>query len=168
VRRRRAVRRDVLRSLGGFDASFFAYYEDVDLAWRARRAGHRFVYEPRAVSYHRYSQTSARMPGRKEFLLARNRWVVIFGNIGGPHLRSVLPSLLARELLLIVPAVRRDRHGATLRGRASGLLRVRRARRARAHLPYLPADAFPRAPGLAALVRRGLRRRRSGRAPSLG
>lgn len=35
-----------------FDNAFFAYKEDVDLAWRLRRAGWTAYYEPRALAYH--------------------------------------------------------------------------------------------------------------------
>jgi len=35
-----------------FDEDFFAYKEDVDLAWRMRLYGWRAVYEPEAVGYH--------------------------------------------------------------------------------------------------------------------
>jgi len=33
------VHHDLWRTLGGFDARYFLYWEDVDLSWRARRAG---------------------------------------------------------------------------------------------------------------------------------
>lgn len=36
-----------------FDSSFFAYYEDVDLDWRANLAGWLAYYEPRCIAYHR-------------------------------------------------------------------------------------------------------------------
>ena len=35
-----------------FDENFFMYKEDVDLAWRARLAGWKAVYTPKAVAYH--------------------------------------------------------------------------------------------------------------------
>lgn len=35
-----------------FDEDFFMYKEDVDLAWRARLAGWKAVYTPKAVAYH--------------------------------------------------------------------------------------------------------------------
>ncbi|MCB9487556.1 MAG: glycosyltransferase family 2 protein, partial [Deltaproteobacteria bacterium] len=35
-----------------FDEGYFAYYEDVDLAWRARSAGNRFLYVPQAHATH--------------------------------------------------------------------------------------------------------------------
>jgi GT2 family glycosyltransferase len=48
-------RREALRSVGPevFDEDLFAYFEDVDLAWRLRRTGWRHLYEPRAVAHHR-------------------------------------------------------------------------------------------------------------------
>jgi hypothetical protein len=39
--------------LGGFDEGFFLYMEDVDLAWRARRAGFTIWGIPRSVVRHR-------------------------------------------------------------------------------------------------------------------
>jgi GT2 family glycosyltransferase len=38
-----------------FDETYFAYYEDVDLAWRAREKGWRCLYVPEAIAYHRRS-----------------------------------------------------------------------------------------------------------------
>lgn len=35
-----------------FDESFFAYHEDTDLCWRARRFGYEILYEPRALAQH--------------------------------------------------------------------------------------------------------------------
>jgi len=37
---------------GGFDESYFCYFEDVDLAFRLRLAGHRCLYVPEAVARH--------------------------------------------------------------------------------------------------------------------
>lgn len=38
---------------GPFDATLFAYYEDVDLAWRLNRMGWHHLYEPNALAFHR-------------------------------------------------------------------------------------------------------------------
>ncbi|MGH2354318.1 MAG: glycosyltransferase family 2 protein, partial [Chloroflexota bacterium] len=51
-------RRSMLEELGGFDARFFIYLEDVDLAWRARLAGWRAVYAPDAVVRHAHSASA--------------------------------------------------------------------------------------------------------------
>ncbi len=44
--------RELLDDLEGFDPALFMYYEDLDLAWRARLRGWRFVYAPAAVVEH--------------------------------------------------------------------------------------------------------------------
>jgi GT2 family glycosyltransferase len=47
------VRARAFDEVGGFDPAYFLYYEDLDLCWRLWLAGHRVVYEPAAVAYHR-------------------------------------------------------------------------------------------------------------------
>jgi GT2 family glycosyltransferase len=54
-------RAQMLREIGLFDERFFAYYEDVDLSFRARLAGWKVLYEPRAVVCHAISGTSSRI-----------------------------------------------------------------------------------------------------------
>ena len=46
------LRRDLFTDLGGYDETYFAFYEDVDLNVRARIAGRRFAYVPAAVVWH--------------------------------------------------------------------------------------------------------------------
>lgn len=45
-------RRDVFEAMGGFDEDYFCYFEDVDLGFRMRLAGHRCLLVPDAVAYH--------------------------------------------------------------------------------------------------------------------
>jgi GT2 family glycosyltransferase len=51
-------RRDVLLEVGGFDESYFAYLEDVDLGFRLRLAGYRCLYVPGAIVRHVGSATT--------------------------------------------------------------------------------------------------------------
>jgi GT2 family glycosyltransferase len=53
-------RRDAFLEVGGFDESYFCYFEDIDLAFRLRLAGHRCLYVPRAVSFHLGAATAGR------------------------------------------------------------------------------------------------------------
>lgn len=46
------IRKDIFKRLGGFDPSFFAGCEDVDMCWRARLHGYKIVYVHKAVVYH--------------------------------------------------------------------------------------------------------------------
>lgn len=53
-----AVRRAVYEHVGGFDALFFMYAEDVDFSWRVRDSGYKIRYTPRASIRH-YTYSSA-------------------------------------------------------------------------------------------------------------
>src|SRR5262245_4077655 len=46
------LKRELIDDVGGFDPGLFMYYEDLDLAWRARLRGWRFVYAPEALVEH--------------------------------------------------------------------------------------------------------------------
>ena len=45
-------RKSILDEIGNFDENFFAYFEDVDLSWRANNAGYKNVLCPTAKCYH--------------------------------------------------------------------------------------------------------------------
>jgi len=51
-------RRAMLDAIGLFDETYFMYYEDVDLAWRAQQAGWRCLYVPKARVVHCHSATA--------------------------------------------------------------------------------------------------------------
>ncbi len=72
------ARRPALAALGGFDERYFMYLEDVDLCWRARRAGYGVVYAPEAVVTHIQGVSTARRPYR--MLLAHHRSALRFSS----------------------------------------------------------------------------------------
>src|SRR5262249_15408957 len=67
------LRRQLIEEIGPFDARFFLYYEDLDLAWRAGLRGWRFAYEPRAIAYHVHGGTSGLGSPFFFFHVERNR-----------------------------------------------------------------------------------------------
>lgn len=54
-------RAEVFKKIGLFDQDFFAYYEDCDLSFRARLAGWKIFYQPKAVVYHEVGATSSKI-----------------------------------------------------------------------------------------------------------
>ena len=71
-------RRAILDKIGVFDELFFAYYEDVDLSWRANNFGYKNVYCPTARCRHicgattgavRYNPFKSIQSGRNSILL---------------------------------------------------------------------------------------------------
>ncbi len=91
-------RRAMLDEIGGFDERFFAYLEDVDVAWRARAAGWSCVYEPRAIAYHQGSASSRHGSAKKYFLVGRNRVWLLARNATTLQLLSAWPAIARLRL----------------------------------------------------------------------
>lgn len=54
-------RTDLFKEIGLFDETFFAYYEDTDISFRAQLAGWKVRYVPSAIVHHRQGATSKKM-----------------------------------------------------------------------------------------------------------
>lgn len=128
------LRRELFDRLGGYDESYFAFYEDVDLNVRARIAGWRFAYVPEAVVWHVGNaswQAEAARPGAwNARLVARNRIATQAKFMPA----RALPRILAVEVGALARAAARRRLGATLRGKLEGLGRLPRSLRERRRL----------------------------------
>ncbi|HYS82822.1 MAG TPA: glycosyltransferase family 2 protein, partial [Anaeromyxobacteraceae bacterium] len=149
------LRGDLLRQVGLFDPAYWAYYEDVDLSFRAAEAGFGCWYVPAARARHGFGKTFGVDSPRQRFFLARN------------HLRFVathLPAWRAAPIALAFAALRatvkaplelaRGRpalaaahlHGAVAGGQvAMGEL----LRRSRGACPAVPPGAEPSSPSSA-------------------
>lgn len=78
------LRRELWERLGGFEDTYFAYHEDVDLSWRTWQLGLRVVFVPDAVVLHHYEFSRN---ARKMFLLERNRRIFL-STLYGRRLRA--------------------------------------------------------------------------------
>ena len=124
-------RREMLAQIGLFDEDFFAYYEDVDLAWRARRAGWRCVYAANAQVRHWHSATGGQNKTFKAYLLGRNRVWWLLKNYPWPALAWRAPLLLLYDGLTGIVQTLRLGSSAPLNGRFQGWLTTRHAWRKR-------------------------------------
>jgi GT2 family glycosyltransferase len=87
-------RREPLLALGGFDDDYFAYLEDVDFGWRSWLAGHRHIYEPRALVRHHSSATSNRLGNfERGVLFERNALQTAMKNYDDALFREVSGSI---------------------------------------------------------------------------
>lgn len=66
-------RRRMIEETGGFEASFFLYCEDTDLALRGHWGGWHCLYVPAARVEHRYSASAGAASPLKAYLVERNR-----------------------------------------------------------------------------------------------
>ena len=100
-----AVDRRVFLACGGFDTSFFAYFEDVDLGWRLWKLGYKVKYIPSSVVYHEQSATARAFDSaRLRLLHVRNPLMMIYKNYDSGHFQklfSVGMMLTIRRMSLI-------------------------------------------------------------------
>jgi GT2 family glycosyltransferase len=126
-------RRAMLDEIGLFDEDFFAYLEDIDLAWRARLAGWRCLYVPEARVYHVHSATVGMRSAFKGYHLGRNKLWTIVKNYPMPELALYAPVIGLYDLLAVAYHLLVRRDLSPLRGRLAavgGLQRMLAKRRA--------------------------------------
>jgi GT2 family glycosyltransferase len=95
--------RDAFVGAGGLDEKYFCYFEDVDLSFRLRLAGHRCLYVPDAVVYHVGSATIG--GERSDFTTyhgQRNLVWTFFKNMPLPLLWLYLPQHILLNLAMLV------------------------------------------------------------------
>jgi GT2 family glycosyltransferase len=124
-------RRAMLDEIGQFDEDFFAYLEDVDLAWRAQWAGWRTLSVPTARVLHFHSGTAIEGSSFKNRLLGRNKVWLIVKNYPWPHLLRYLPVILSYDVGLLPYVMLWRGDWGPLLGRLEGLTRLARALRKR-------------------------------------
>jgi GT2 family glycosyltransferase len=96
-----------------FDEDFFAFGEDLDAGWRARRMGWRCRYQPSAVATHYRGGTQTarrdgpgrrremtRRPPRIQAHIVKNRWLTMIKNETPGSFLAHLPFILAWDLVI--------------------------------------------------------------------
>lgn len=107
----------MLKQIGLFDETLFAYYEDIDVSFRAQLAGWKVFYTPKAIAYHKQGATSNRMPGgftvRQTF---KNLPVVFLKNVPRELLFSIGIRFWLAYSLMLGNAIKNGNGVAGLRG----------------------------------------------------
>ncbi len=74
------VRAKVFNEFSGFDASYFAHMEEIDLCWRMKNRGYKIMAVPATVVYHLGGGTLHKLSPRKTFLNFRNNLTTLTKN----------------------------------------------------------------------------------------
>ncbi len=126
-------RRDAFLEVGGLDEAFFCYFEDVDLAFRLRLAGHRCLYVPDAVVRHVGSASSGRRSDFSVYHGHRNLVWTFWKDMPASLLARYWPHHLVLNFVSLVHFTARGQGGAIARAKRDALLglpRVLKQRRA--------------------------------------
>ncbi len=74
------LRNEMLTDIGLLDDSFFMYYEDIDLCWRARLRNWIVLYAPKAIVRHIHCGTMSEWSPLFQCFTERNRLAMVFKN----------------------------------------------------------------------------------------
>ncbi len=95
-----------------FDEDFFAYREDVDLAWRAQLRGWKAVYEPSAKALHRRSVLPSNRAAVSALLnrhSLKNRYLMRIKNMDAAVRRRCFPFMWMRDAGILAYTLVRER-----------------------------------------------------------
>ncbi|GAC1500483.1 MAG: glycosyltransferase family 2 protein [Candidatus Saccharimonadales bacterium] len=106
----------MLKDIGLFDESFFAYYEDVDLSFRAQLAGWKVAYVPEAVAYHQIGATSSKIKGFTTYQTIKNLPLLLIKNLPSEYLWKVGPRFILAHSMFFGRAVLRGQGWFALKG----------------------------------------------------
>lgn len=65
--------REAIESIGYLDSSYFLYYEEIDWCMRAKKAGFRMIYAPKAIIWHKVAASQRK--AISEYYKSRNRLI---------------------------------------------------------------------------------------------
>ena len=93
------VRRELFQKAGGFDDSFFAHMEEIDLCWRLYAMGFEIWVEPDSVVYHKNALTLPMYSHKKYYLNHRNSLLMLLGNYSIKNIFLIgIPRLILEKI----------------------------------------------------------------------
>lgn len=106
----------MLKEVGLFDEDFFAYYEDVDISFRAQLADWKVRYVPEAVAYHQIGATSGKIKGFTTYQTVKNLPWLLYKNAPMSVFWRILPRFLVAYYSFLIMAAWRGQSLEALRG----------------------------------------------------
>ena len=106
----------MLNEIGLFDQDFFAYYEDVDISFRAQLAGWKVGYVPQAKVYHEIMATSSRIKGFATYHTIKNLPMLFWKNVPAGLMPEILPRFLLLYLSITASALSRGQFVPVIKG----------------------------------------------------
>lgn len=110
----------MLSDIGLFDEDFFAYYEDVDLSFRAQLSGWQVSYVPESVAYHQIGATSGKVRGFTTYQTLKNLPLLLHKNIPKQYYWHVWRRFILADFLFFCRAISRGHLWSALKGAIAG------------------------------------------------
>lgn len=124
-------RTSLFRRIGLFDEGFFAYYEDVDVSFRAQLAGYKVAYASKAIAYHKQGATSAKIPGFTVTQTFKNLPLLFWKDVPRGLLLPIGVRFFTAYFLMLGNTLKHHSVAAALKGLGQSMLLLPRALRDR-------------------------------------
>ncbi|MFH1278211.1 MAG: glycosyltransferase family 2 protein [Candidatus Eisenbacteria bacterium] len=110
---------------GGFDETYFFYFEDLEFSYRMRALGHMLICDSNAVVDHDRGAGTAGLsfrgegtyPARRAYLTMRHHWLTVFIHYEARTMLFLLPVFALYETAGLVVSIMRGWIGAWIRAR---------------------------------------------------
>lgn len=126
----------MLEEIGLFDEDFFAYYEDVDISFRAQLAAWKVRYVPKAVAYHQIGATSGKIRGFTTHQTVKNLPMLLIKNVPRRFLWRVAWRFWLANILFVGRAILRGQGWAAISGSLTALRLLPKKLRQRWHIQH--------------------------------
>lgn len=117
-------RADLFRHIGLFDDKFFAYYEDIDISFRAQLAGWKVYFNPKAITKHQISATGGKVKGFFTYQTMKNLPILFWKNIPLRYTPIMFPRLFFAYWMFVANAFTKGNGLAALKGNVAWLLLI--------------------------------------------
>jgi GT2 family glycosyltransferase len=119
-----AYRLKMIQEIGLFDEDFFAYYEDVDISFRAQLAGWKVRYAPEALVHHQIGASSSRVKGFTTYQTIKNLPWLVIKDVPKGLLHTVWPRFLLAYAMFFGRAVLHGHAWSAFKGLAVSLQKI--------------------------------------------
>jgi GT2 family glycosyltransferase len=106
----------MLAEIGVLDEDFFAYYEDVDLSFRAQLAGYKVAYVPGSRVYHEMNVTGNRIKGLFTYQTIKNYTWIFYKDVPASLMLGIGIRLWLAQILFIGRAITRGNGWYAIKG----------------------------------------------------
>jgi GT2 family glycosyltransferase len=107
---------EMLKEIGLFDEDFFAYYEDVDLSFRAQLAGWKVIYNPKAVAYHKIGASSGKVPGLTTYMTIKNLPWLMWKNVPWKLMPTIFPRFFIAHMSIVLSSLAKGKFWPVFKG----------------------------------------------------
>jgi GT2 family glycosyltransferase len=117
-----------------FSPVYFFWWEDLDVSWRLHTLGHRLVYVPTSIVFHRVTSRRTRRGPETMPLATRNKYLTFYRNLPRAKFVLILPVLVGYDLVMGMGYLLLRRDARFLTARLKGVAQFIRTAREVQHV----------------------------------